>query len=64
MFVRLDVVLGEAQRERRVRMVPADEMRLLRLELPPGHDPQPGDDVARAVAVDRLIEPQRGVDYQ
>src|SRR3989442_15891131 len=64
MLVRLDVVLGEAQRERRLRVVPADEMRLLRLELLLDTIPQPGDDVARAVAVDRLIEPQGGVDYQ
>src|SRR5205823_11496678 len=39
-------------------------MRLLRFHLLLDAIPQPGDDVARAVAVDRLVEPQGGVDHQ
>src|SRR2546425_10886480 len=37
---------------------------MLLLELFLDAIPQPGDDVARAVAVDRLVEPQGGVDHQ
>src|SRR2546426_12822073 len=64
LLVRLDVVLGEAERERRVRVVPTDQVRMLCLELLLDAIPQPGDDVARAVAVDRLVESQGGIDHQ
>jgi len=49
MLVRLDIMLGEAA-ERRVRVIPADEMRLLRFHLLLDTIRQPVDDVARAVA--------------
>ena len=57
MLVSFDVVLGQGERERRVRVVPADEVRILLLELFLDAVPQPRDDIARAVAVDRLVEP-------
>src|SRR5205823_7633400 len=59
-LVRLDVVVRQAERERRVRVIPTDEMRLLRVELVLDAIPQPGHDVARGVAADRLGESEGG----
>ena len=64
LFVRLDVVRREAQRQRRMRVVPPDEVCLLLLELCLDTIPQSRDHVARSVAIDRLVQTQGGVDHQ
>src|SRR6266508_4491871 len=43
-------------------LIPADQVSLLLSCLLRDPIPQPGDDVGRAVAVDRLVESQRGID--
>ena len=62
MLVRLDVVGRHRDRQRRMRVVPADQVTFLFFRL--RHDPIPdtGDDVGGAVAVDRLAQAQRRVD--
>ena len=61
-LVRLDVVSRHRDRQRRMRVVPADQVTFLFFRL--RHDPLPdaGDDVGGPVAVNRLAQAQRRVD--
>src|SRR5207253_10580450 len=56
---RFDVVSRQGERQRRVRVVPPDEARPLLLELLLDVVPQPRHHVARAIAIDRLVQAQR-----
>ena len=64
MLVRFHVVSRQRERQRRVRVIPPDEARPLLLELLLDVVPQPRHHVARAVAIDRLVQAQRDVDHE
>src|SRR2546422_3956588 len=60
LLVRLDVVLGEAERERRGGVGPTHQEGVLCFQLLPVADPPPGDDVAPAGRVGRPVESPGG----